>query len=330
MTEQLPTFADIESAAERIAPHAVRTPLIESPVLNERVGARVFLKPEMLQRNGSFKFRGAVNRISRIPEAERKNGVIAFSSGNHAQGVTAAATLFGMKATIVMPADAPRSKLEGTRRLGAEVVTYDRYKDDREAIAAQLQSKSGATLVKPFDDAFIVAGQGTIGLEIAADLKARGIALDLALVPCGGGGLVTGIATALATAVPGAKTIAVEPEDYDGMGRSLRAGTRTAAPAKAKSLADSLMAPQPGVIPFAIAKTRLADAVTVTDTELQRAVSYAFRVLKLVVEPGGSAGLAALLAGKIDAKGKNVAIILSGGNVDLEVFTRCCEAVPEP
>ncbi|HEY1708081.1 MAG TPA: threonine/serine dehydratase [Rhizomicrobium sp.] len=326
----VPVFADIEQAALRIARYAVRTPLLENPVLNARVGARVFLKPEALQRTGSFKFRGACNRLSAIPEAERKNGVVAFSSGNHAQGVAAAAALFGMPATIVMPADAPRAKLEGTKRLGAKVVTYDRLREDREAIATKICTDQGATLVKPFDDPLVVAGQGTVGLEIAKDLHALDLTPDLTLVPCGGGGLVSGTALALTSLFPGTAVVGVEAEDYDGMGRSLRAGVAAAAPAKAITLADSLMAPKPGAIPFALAKTHLANAITVDDDDLKRAVSFAFCTLKLVVEPGGSAALAALLAGKVDLKGKTVAVVLSGGNVDLDVFTRCCEAYPEP
>jgi threonine dehydratase len=324
MSDELPIFADVERAAERIAGLAVRTPLIENARLNEQTGARVFLKPELLQRTGSFKFRGACNRLSLIPEAQRQNGVVAFSSGNHAQGVAAAAAHFGMPAMIVMPADAPKAKLEGTRSYGAEVVTYDRLREDREAIAAKLCSDRGATLVRPFDDPFIVAGQGTVGLEIAQDLKQRGLSADVVLVPCGGGGLVTGIALALSGASPGSQTIAVEPVGYDGMGRSLRAGQRSAAPGGVASIADSLMAQQPGKIPFALAKDRLADALTVEDGDLDRAVGYAFRTLKLVVEPGGSAALAALLAGKVDLRGRTVAVVLSGGNCDLDVFARCC------
>jgi threonine dehydratase len=326
----VPVFADVEMAAQRIARYAVRTPLIENPALNDRVGARVFLKPEVLQRTGSFKFRGACNRLSAIPEGERKNGVVAFSSGNHAQGVAAAAALFGMPATIVMPADAPRAKLEGTRRLGATVITYDRLREDREAIATKICTEQGAILVRPFDDPFVVAGQGTVGLEIANDLRARDLTPDITFVPCGGGGLVSGAALALTSVFPGTAVVGVEASDYDGMGRSLRAGVATAAPAKAASLADSLLAPKPGAIPFALAKSHLSSALTVEDKDLERAVSFAFRTLKLVVEPGGSAALAALLAGKLDVKGKTVAVVLSGGNVDLDVFTRCCEAYLEP
>jgi threonine dehydratase len=326
----LPTFVDIEQAAQRIAPYAVRTPLIENPVLNERVGARIFLKPEVLQRTGSFKFRGACNRIASIPVADRAKGVVAFSSGNHAQGVAAAAALFQIPATIVMPADAPRAKLEGTRRYGATIVTYDRQREDREAIAAKITAQSGATLVKPFDDALVVAGQGTVGLEITQDLAQRASTADTVLVPCGGGGLVSGTALAIAATSPATRTIAVEAQGYEGMTLSLRAGRRVAAAAGAATLADSLMAPEPGRIPFALAKEHLADATTVDDAELMRAVSYAFRVLKLVVEPGGCAALAAVLAGKADLTGTTRVVVLSGGNCDFNVFARCCEAFPDP
>lgn len=326
----LPTFADIELAAQRIAPYAVRTPFIENPVLNERVGARILLKPEVLQRTGSFKFRGACNRIASIPAPDRAKGVVAFSSGNHAQGVAAAAALFDIPATIVMPADAPRAKLEGTRRYGARIVTYDRRREDREAIAAKITAESGSTLVKPFDDALVVAGQGTVGLEIAHDLAQQSETADAVLVPCGGGGLVSGIALAIAAASPATRTIAVEAQGYDGMYLSLRAGRRVSAAASAGTLADSLMAPQPGGIPFALAKDHLADACSVDDSDLMRAVSYAFRVLKLVVEPGGSAALAALLAGKMDPAGKLKVVVLSGGNCDFDVFARCCESFPDP
>jgi threonine dehydratase len=204
----IPTFADVKAAAQRIAPYAVRTPLVESAVLNERCGGRVFLKLETLQRTGSFKFRGACNRLAMIPQSERARGVVAFSSGNHAQGVAAAAKLFGMPAVIVMPTDAPRPKVEGTRALGARIVTYDRLHDDREAIAAQIQSESGAVLVKPFDDAGVIAGQGTVGLEIAEDAARLGVTLDAVLAPCSVGGLVSGIALALAGSGAAAKCIA--------------------------------------------------------------------------------------------------------------------------
>jgi threonine dehydratase len=330
MADNIPTFADVEGAAARIAPFAVRTPLLESFELNARLGGRIFIKPETLQRTGSFKFRGALNTVLQIPLRERPRGVVAFSSGNHAQGVAAAAALFDMPATIVMPKDAPQTKIAGTRRLGATVVFYDRHQDDREAMARDIVERTGATLIQPFDNAMVVAGQGTTGLEIAADAKVRGATLDAVLAPCGGGGLITGIALALSGASPQTKVIAVEPERFDGMRLSLVAGERRLAPGGTPSLADALMAPRPGMIPFAIAKVHLANALAVSDFELRRAVSYACLRLKLVVEPGGAAALAALLAAKFDIKNKAVAIVLTGANCDIETVADCCAAVADP
>jgi threonine dehydratase len=320
---RIPEFADVVAAAKRIAPYAVETPLLESVALNEKLGGRIFLKPESLQRTGSFKFRGACNRISLIPNDERGGGVVAFSSGNHAQGVAAAAALFGMRATIVMPKDAPRAKIEGTKALGAEVVFYDRLTDDREAIATQIMNERGATLVRPFDDAGIIAGQGTIGLEIARQATARGAKLDAVLVPCSGGGVVSGIALALSGASPGTHAISVEPENFDGMRRSLIAGERVAAPGGHLSMADALMAPTPGVVPFALARTMMEPGLAVSDDELAGAVSYAAQTLKLIIEPGGSAGLAVVLAGRYDVHGKTVAVVLSGGNCDFDTVAAC-------
>ncbi len=313
----LPGFADVQAAASRIAPHAVRTPLVESPVLSARTGGRVLLKLETLQRTGSFKFRGACNRLAMIAQAARARGVVAFSSGNHAQGVAAAAQLFAMPALIVMPSDAPRPKIEGTRAYGAEIVNYDRLRDDREAIAARICAERGAVLVKPFDDPGIIAGQGTAGLEIAEDANRLGFDLDAVLVPCSGGGLVSGIALALKGAGVAAKVHSVEPQDFDGMKRSLDAGQRVAAPGGKLSVADALMAPIPGAIVFEVARTLLAPGFAVSDAELERAVVFAAQELKLLVEPGGAAALAALLAGRLDAKGKTVVIVLSGANVEL-------------
>jgi threonine dehydratase len=318
-----PEFADIEAAAARIAPFAVETPLFENAALNERLGARIFLKPESLQRTGSFKFRGAYNRIGLIPENDRAGGVVAFSSGNHAQGVAAAAALYGIHATIVMPRDAPRAKIEGTQALGAEILFYDRMTDDREAIATKIMQDRGATLVRPFDDAGIVAGQGTIGLEIARQAKARSIKLDAVFVPCSGGGVVSGVALALSGASPGTRTISVEPENFDGMRLSLLAGKRVSASGGTLSMADALMAPIPGVVPFALAQRFMEPGLVVTDDELATAVAYAAERLKLIIEPGGSAGLAALLAGRYDVHGKTVAVVLTGGNCDFETVTAC-------
>jgi len=312
-----PSFADIIAAQARIAPYAVRTPLVESWQLNALTGGRVFLKLETLQRTGSFKFRGACNRLAMIPQSERARGVVAFSSGNHAQGVAAAAQLFGMPALIVMPSDAPRPKIEGTRAFGAEIVEYDRLGDDREAIAAKICAERGAVLVRPFDDAGIIAGQGTTGLEIAEDAARFGVTLDEVLSPCSGGGLVSGLALALKGAGSAARVRSVEPQNFDGMKRSLEAGERVAAPGGKLSIADALMAPIPGAIVFELAKDVLAPGFAVNDAELERAVAFAAQTLKLLVEPGGAAALAALLAGRVDVKGKAVALVLSGGNAEL-------------
>jgi threonine dehydratase len=312
----VPDYSDILAAASRIAPYAIRTPLIESALLNARTGGRVFLKLETLQRTGSFKFRGACNRLAMIPQKDRGHGVVAFSSGNHAQGVAAAAALFGMPAVIVMPSDAPQPKIEGTRALGARIVEYDRLRDDREAIATKICAERGATLVKPFDDAGIIAGQGTVGLEIAEDAARFGIVPDAVLAPCSGGGLVSGVALALKGAGMPANVHSVEPENFDGMRRSLAAGKRVAAPAGKLSIADALMAPSPGEIVFELAKDLLAPGFAVSDTELEQAVGFAARELKLLVEPGGAAALAAVLAGKIETRGRTIVLVLSGGNAD--------------
>jgi len=310
----IPTLADVEAAALRIRPHAVRTPLVESPVLSARTGGRVFLKLETLQRTGSFKFRGACNAVAQLSPAQLRGGVVAFSSGNHAQGVAAAAALFGAPALIVMPRDVPPPKLAGTRAYGAEVVFYDRLTDDREAIAARICAERGATLIKPFDQAEVIVGQGTVGLEIAEDAARFGVQLQTVLVPCSGGGLATGTALGLSGGAATSKTIVrtVEPENFDGMKRSLEAGRRIAAPGGALSIADALMAPSPGELVFQVAKDRLGPGLVVGDNELRDAVLYAREALKLVVEPGGAAGLAALLGGA--ARAETVAIVLSGAN----------------
>jgi len=314
--------ADIDAAALVLAPFAVRTPLLSSPALDERVGTRVFLKPEMLQRTGSFKFRGAFNKMSSIPESARGGGVVAFSSGNHAQGVAAAAKILNMPATIVMPADAPLSKRERTKAYGAEVVLYDRDREDREAIARDIADKRGATLVRPYDDPFVIAGQGTVGREICEDMAALGLAPDIVVAPASGGGLVAGVATAVKARYPQALLMSAEPEAFDDHARSLRSGKREAHTAKGRTICDALMASIPGELTFAINSRLLSKGVTASDAEVGTAVGFAFRELKLVVEPGGAVGLAALLAGHLDARGKIVVIVLSGGNVDADLYAR--------
>ncbi len=318
----LPTAADVDAAAARLAGVALHTPLISSPVLDALTGGRVLLKAETLQRTGSFKFRGAYNKLSSIPPADRKRGVVAFSSGNHAQGVAAAAKLLGMPAVIVMPADAPRPKRERTAALGAEVVLYDRAREDREAIARDIAEKRGAVLVPPYDDPLIIAGQGTAGREIVEDLAAEGLVPDLVIVNASGGGLTAGIALAVKARVPQARLLTAEPAGFDDHVRSFESGRRESNAALTGTICDALMAQSPGRITFEINRALVGAGVSATDEEVGRAVAFAFRELKLVVEPGGAVALAAVLAGKIDMRGKIAVAVLSGGNVDPDLFAR--------
>ena len=316
------SFAYIEAAAGRLKGHAVETPLVESPALNERLGGRILLKLETLQRVGAFKFRGAYNRLVQLTPDERKRGVVAFSSGNHAQGVALAAKLLGMPALIVMPSDAPAMKVANTRGYGAEIRLYDRLSESREAIAAEIAESRGAIVVPAFDDPHIIAGQGTAGLEMAAQARAMGAAFDMVVTPASGGGLIAGVAVAIKALSPRTEVWAVEPTGFDDLALSLKAGERVTLKPTGRSLCDALESPAPGVINFPMLAKTLAGAVDVTDAEVADAMRYAFSTLKLVVEPGGVAGLAALLAGKIATEGKTVGVILSGGNVDPRLFAQ--------
>ncbi len=322
----LPTFDDVRAAAIRLAGHAVHTPLVTHPALDAATGARVLIKPETLQRVGAFKFRGAFNRISQIETARFPGGVVACSSGNHAQGIAHAAALLGFASVIVMPSDAPRLKIERTRAFGAEVVLYDRVNEDREAIARKIADQGQADFIHPFDDPGVIAGQGTTGLELAQDAAALGHRLDMVLVPCSGGGLASGIALAVKRIHPQAEIVIVEPEGFDDFGRSLENGQIVSNTRATGSIADALMAASPGRLTFAIGQQNFAGAVTVKDAELREAMRYAFADLKLVVEPGGGAALAALLAGRVAAAGRTVGIILSGGNIDPQTFAHIITA----
>ena len=315
---RLPDFADVQAAAKRIEGVARRTPLLAGTPLDELTGGRILLKLESLQVTGSFKIRGAYNRLVQLDDSERRKGVVAFSSGNHAQGVAAAAKMLGIRATIVMPSDAPRAKLENTRALGAEVVLYDRVRESREQIAVKLAADQGATLVPAFDDPSVIAGQGTTGLELMQQAGEFGLEPDQVLIPCSGGGLVSGSALAIRAHSPKATVYGVEPEAFDDTRRSLAAGRLLTNPPEARSICDALQSSPPGKLTFALNRVLLAGILTVSDAEVEAAMAYAFRNLRLVVEPGGAVALAAALAGKLPLADRTTAIVVSGGNVDVE------------
>lgn len=312
------THPEIVAAAARIKGHAIRTPLLRSDGLDAATGGRLFVKPECLQLTGSFKFRGAMNRLSALGLDERAAGVVAYSSGNHAQGVARAARLLGVAATIIMPADAPALKVARTRADGAEVIFYDRLTEKREAIAETLAASRGATIIPPFDDRHVAAGQGTSGLEVAEDLAAMGLTADLALVCCGGGGLTSGFAVG-----SGIPTIAVEPHGYDDVALSLAAGHIIPVANPGPTRCDALQTLRMGELTFATLMASGVRGVAVSEHEVAVAMAFAFRELKLVVEPGGAVALAAALAGTVDLNGKTAVIMLSGGNVDADTFAAC-------
>jgi len=307
---------DVRSAARLIAGKAVRTPLLEFAALNERAGRRVLVKFEGAQHTGSFKFRGAYNRLARIAPERRAAGVVAWSSGNHAQGVAAAARLLGIPATIVMPADAPAIKLANTRALGAEVLLYDQLTQSREEIATALAEQRGATLVPSFDDPDIIAGQGTIGLELLEQAQQAGARLAQLLVNCGGGGLIAGIATAIKDSAADVAIYSVEPAAFDDTARSLASGRRERVTEGATSICDALLSPMPGALTFPINRALLAGGLTVGDEQVKAAMRFAFAAMKLVVEPGGAVALAAVLHGIAPPTDGDSAIVISGSNVD--------------
>jgi threonine dehydratase len=317
------SIADIHAAQRRLGGLIHTTPVLQSDALNAVSGGRVLLKCETLQKTGSFKIRGALNRILQLTPAERKAGVVAWSSGNHAQGVAAAARAFNIPSVIVMPADAPRLKLDNTKALGAEVITYDRASENRETIARAIATDRGCVVVPSYDDPAIIAGQGTVGLELGSQTEALGLALDSVFVPASGGGLLAGTALAVHDRWPNAHLFACEPEGYDDHGRSVIQKARVVNPSTANALCDALLAATPGELTWAINASHLSGGWAVSDGEVCRAMAFAFNNLKLVVEPGGAVALAAILSERVDIKGRTVGVILSGGNVDWVTFTAC-------
>ena len=320
MTGLAISAADVRDAERAIRGAVVRTPLFENAVLNERFGGRLLIKFEGAQHVGSFKFRGAYNRLVRIPESERERGVVAWSSGNHAQGVAAAAARLSIPATIVMPADAPAIKIVNTRALGATIIPYDRATESREDIARALVAKTGAWLVPSYDDPHIIAGQGTVGLELLNQCRDRGIEPGEVLVPCGGGGLVAGIATAIKAERPEIDIYCVEPEGFDDTARSLACGVPQPAVPDAQSICDALLAPIPGELTFPINRHLLTGGLVVDEAAVRAAMVAAFEVLKLVSEPGGAVALAAALARGARTDGRATIVVISGANVDPGLF----------
>jgi threonine dehydratase len=326
MSDVLPTFDDVRGAADRLAGRILRTPLVRHRLLDDVAGATVLVKPEPLQRTGSFKLRGATNAALLLDAAARRGGIVTHSSGNHGQACAAAAHMLGMKATIAMPTDAPAIKVAATRRWGAEIVTYDRHGVDRDALAARLAQERGATVIPPFDHPHVIAGQGTVALELIEDAGALGLVPDAVAVCTGGGGLIAGCALSLEALAPKAEVWAVEPEGWDDTKRSLEAGRRLPNSVTGSPFCDALLAKQPGALTFAINHRHLAGGVVVTEAEVLRAMRFAFEHLKIVVEPGGAVALAAVLAGRVAARGGVVGVVVSGGNVDPGVFARALAA----
>ena len=319
------TANGVRAAAKRLYGKAVRTPLLESEILNEITGGRILLKAEVLQHYGSFKFRGAYNLISQLSEEERGKGILAWSSGNHAQGVALAARMAGAHATIIMPKDAPVVKANNVKALGADIITYDRYTEDREEIAAKIIAEKSMVLAPSFDHPHIIEGQGTAALESVEEASSRGLALDAFIVCCGGGGLTAGCATILEEISPQTEVWIAEPEGFDETWASIRDGVRHRADVTRKTICDAIATPSPGRLTLPIMERLVRGGLTVTEEDICRAMIFAYERLRLVVEPGGAAALAGLLSGRFEVKGKTVALTLSGGNVDAALFAAILE-----
>ncbi|WP_120495457.1 threonine/serine dehydratase [Kiloniella sp. EL199] len=321
-----PTYEDICKARENLYEKAIYTPLLENAELNRITGGRIFLKAEVLQHTGSFKFRGAFSFISTLSSQQKEQGLLTFSSGNHAQGVAYASKLLNAKATIIMPSDAPEIKIENTRSHGAKVILYDRFNEDREAIGADIINSTDALLIPPYDHPLIIAGQGTCGTEIIEQLSDKDISLD-AVVSCfGGGGLTSGIALAFKEKSRNTKIYSAEPFGFDDMAKSLKTGKRVSNDPSARSICDAVLTPTPGKITFSLCSELMEQGLVVTDEEVKTAVKFAFKTLKLIVEPGGAVALAAVLHNKLPTKKRVIALILSGGNVDPSTFKMCLES----
>ncbi|MDQ0322794.1 threonine dehydratase [Pararhizobium capsulatum DSM 1112] len=310
----------IVAARARLQGTVRRTPLLSSPFLDEVAGRRLFVKAECLQHSGSFKFRGGWSALSGLDQSVRNGGVIAFSSGNHAQGVALAARLHGVPSLIIMPSDAPRLKIDNTRAFGAEVVLYDRMNEDRDAIGARLAEERGLTLIRPFDEPLVIAGQGTVGLEIAEQADEEGVTDSEVLVPCGGGGLSSGIALALEASAPGFRVRTCEPENFDDTARSLVSGNYERNSVMTGSICDAILTPEPGKLTFPILQRLAGKGIAVTDEEALRAMALAFKRLRIVIEPGGAVALAAALFHSDVLESDTVIAVASGGNVDTEIF----------
>ena len=323
---RIPSPDDVLAARRSIAPHVVRTPMLRNAELDRRTGGTILVKPEVLQRTGAFKLRGATNALRCLPEAALKRGVVTYSSGNHGQAIACAAQSLGIAATVVMPSDAPAIKRDATAGWGASIIAYDRACENREAIAQEIVTRTGATLIPPYEHADVIAGQGTLALELADDAKAARLALDALLVCTGGGGLIAGCALALSAISPATRIYAVEPAGWDDTARSLKSGQRETNDLLGSTFCDALLTPTPGRLTFSINRHLLAGGFAVTDRQVIAAMKFAAASLKLVLEPGGAVALAALLAGIFDARGLTVGVVLSGGNIDLADFARVLNA----
>lgn len=320
--KKIPEFADVQSAAEKLYGYSVKTPLLKCEDLSEKLSAEIYVKPECLQRVGAFKFRGAFNRLCRLSDEEKKKGVVAYSSGNHAQGVAAAAQILGINAVIVMPKDAPKMKMDNTISYGAEVITYDRETESREEIADKISKEKGSVVVPSFEDFYIIAGQGTTALEAVKQAEELGIEFDIFMTPVGGGGLISGCSIAVKELSSNTHIIGVEPDGFNDVQRSLEGGKIVSNKKASGSVCDAILTVHPEEMTFSIMRDNLSDILTVTDDEALNAVKYAWEKLKLVVEPGGAVALAAILAGKLNVTNKKICLVLSGGNVDKEMFVR--------